>query len=784
MSQFQPYIDFGWKLCKVNPGSKGPRTPGWNVAGAEATTFPPGHGAGLLHAFSGTMALDIDHYDTAKAWLDERGVDLDALLSADDAVQITSGKPQSAKLLYALPEPRIGAACAPYPGFNKNGEPITKLALDFRCASSTGNSQQDVLPPSIHPERAVPYEWIFGLCGHWRSLPTIPDALAALWDGLSAPLTENVSQVAIPSGAAPAKVEEWLKTQDPGMTRNDWVKVGMKLHGEFQGAMDGFAVWQRWSSGSVKWDEEARQNMLSIWKGFKLEGRRLVTLEADLRQMPASPEEFPDVPVEHTPVHRLEVPAPAASTDVETAYERQIRETMADYVVLQTGGSKPFFLLPDHPIASIRKDAGLAGVEVSREQLANILGPFLPPTLVGNRMVETDPCSVMRKASWRRKVHRVAFNPGGPETYDDGDGHAYLNAFKAIPIGPIKPLAHQIAPLEWLLRRILDDRNQPTGGVFASWLVRLYAFVLKNPGVKVKWAPLLYSAEQGTGKTTLMETLPALLFGRQYVKPMVHSVLRERFAGAKFDSTWWVCLQEMHSDAGKVDARSIANKLKPWITDDTIQIEKKGVDSYEIGNHLQFTACSNHDDALYIEEGNNDRRWLVGEMLGQAISTSEMAMLNPLLGGDFVRDPKAVNWLHWYFMHNVDTTGFSPAAPPPDTSAKQRVREQSRSVWEDEVYDAFETGRGAFDADIVQLSDITKDILLGKGVTNAQAKNLMRKIGGVERKLDDRRGVYVIRNHAQWNAQKAGMVKAYLRNKIRPFDVVNTPPVDDCDDLI
>lgn len=782
------YIAHGWKLCRIQPGSKGPRDSDWNEAGHEMRVpeaFPLGYGVGLLHAYSGTMALDIDNYPVAATWLSEKGVDLDALMDADDAVRISSGKVDSAKLLYACPA-RPGVACAPYPATDKNGNPREAMALDFRCATAGGNTQQDALPPTIHPGRGKPYIWEFGLCADWHNLPPLPAALEAIWDELRSPVANDTPTVAVPSGAAPESIQRWLNTQDPGMCRADWVKVGAKLHAEFQGSQDGFNIWSMWSARDPKWSvadangQSGSVEAYSVWKSFRLEGRALATLDADIRSMPADPDEFQVVTTVES--DKPQPVAPGEMIEAEGAAHREIRTLMQNWVVLQTGGAKRYFLMPGHPVKSIGAAAGLAGVEMGVDQLNNTFGPYLPPVPSGKKTVEVPMASdVMRAAKWRRSVHRMAFNPGGPESYSDDDGHTYLNAYKAIPIEPVRPKPEQIAPLEWLLRRVLDDKGQPTGGVFAQWLVRLYAFVLQNPGVKVKWAPLLYSAEQGTGKTTLMETLPALLFGRQYVKPMVHTVLRERFAGAKFDCTWWVCLSEMHSDAGKVDARTIANKLKPWITDGMIQIEKKGVDSYEIKNHLQFTAVSNHDDALFIEEGSTDRRWLIGEMLGVALTPAEMSMLNPLFGDDFKRDPQAQSWLHWYFKENVNLAGFNPSEPPPDTAAKRRVKEQSRSLWEDAVHTALEQGAFPFDKDLVQPADISQGLLIGKGVTLAQAKTLLKKIGAVEiPRIDTVRNLYCIRHFAQWAVALPSDKKAHMRSGERPFVI----PVDDGSDLI
>lgn len=96
------YDACGWKLCAIERGKKGPSQKGWpsrpldiGVAG--------NHGLGLIHALSGTCAIDIDDKPQAEAWLANRGVDLRELLEADDAVQIMSGRDHRAKLLYRLP---------------------------------------------------------------------------------------------------------------------------------------------------------------------------------------------------------------------------------------------------------------------------------------------------------------------------------------------------------------------------------------------------------------------------------------------------------------------------------------------------------------------------------------------------------------------------------------------------------------------------------------------------------------------------------------------------------
>lgn len=54
--------------------------------------------------------------------------------------------------------------------------------VEFRCASDGGSGCQDVLPPTLHPDTAKPYEWAGS--GEYQNLPVLPDSLLNLWHGL------------------------------------------------------------------------------------------------------------------------------------------------------------------------------------------------------------------------------------------------------------------------------------------------------------------------------------------------------------------------------------------------------------------------------------------------------------------------------------------------------------------------------------------------------------------------------------------------------------------------
>ena len=160
------YLAAGWSLCRLKPNSKQPDGADWPN---NPTTSPDAfatRGIGIIHKLSGTCCLDIDDLVSAQAWFEVHGIDLDTLLWADDAVQIQSGKPNRAKLLYRAPA----------------GEHLPYVKLDAAGIELRGNGtsgHQDVLPPSIHPETGKAYEW--GGEGDWKQLPEVPAALLQVW---------------------------------------------------------------------------------------------------------------------------------------------------------------------------------------------------------------------------------------------------------------------------------------------------------------------------------------------------------------------------------------------------------------------------------------------------------------------------------------------------------------------------------------------------------------------------------------------------------------------------
>ena len=258
MNLASDYIAHGMALVPIPKGKKGPNAKGWNLPENVITDPELASGLvgniGLAHAYSNppTMALDIDDVARALQWLAERGIDLGMLLDADDAVQIVSGRPGSAKLIYRLPP-----GVAPIPVKQITNPTTGNMVLEFRCASANGRTVQDVLPPSIHPGTQKPYEWAGN--GKWQELPVIPKPILTAWQDLCEPTFAKLNTSRGGEAAnlvdiitLPPETIQHLRSALLSMRADDhdlWVKVGLALKplGDV-----GRGLWLEWSLTSEK----------------------------------------------------------------------------------------------------------------------------------------------------------------------------------------------------------------------------------------------------------------------------------------------------------------------------------------------------------------------------------------------------------------------------------------------------------------------------------------------------------------------------------------------------
>jgi hypothetical protein len=262
MNLLADYVEHGYALVPIPKGEKGPKIKGWNnqenvITDPKKATLIFGN-VGLAHLYCSpyiTAALDIDDLSLASTFLSKHGIDLQALLNAQDAVQISSGRINRAKLLYRLPFDSKSMET------KQISDPVSKdMVLELRCASSNGKTVQDLLPPSIHPETGIEYKWAGK--GDWRDIPFIPEVLLTLWEDLLKGTSSQSNSASSPVIPQQQVTTQTLSDQDVQHLRSallhlraddrkDWIKAGLALKNLGDA---GRGLWIEWSMTSKKYD--------------------------------------------------------------------------------------------------------------------------------------------------------------------------------------------------------------------------------------------------------------------------------------------------------------------------------------------------------------------------------------------------------------------------------------------------------------------------------------------------------------------------------------------------
>ena len=135
-----------------------------------------------------------------------------------------------------------------------------------------GTGKQVAIPPSIHPDTGKEYLWERDLDVTGGTPALDADHVADLVYG-----EEYEEATTEQTGITYDEAEAYLKDLDPDYwceDREGWIKAGMALHHEFNGAKDAFDVWCEFSRQSKKFDLAVSRQQ---WKSFKESKRRTIT---------------------------------------------------------------------------------------------------------------------------------------------------------------------------------------------------------------------------------------------------------------------------------------------------------------------------------------------------------------------------------------------------------------------------------------------------------------------------------------------------------------------------
>lgn len=466
------YLKAGFVLVPITKGLKGPEglaAKGWNKRERCVVPSTWDGNIGLAHAYSSTCAIDIDDLTKATQWLQERGVMLGALMDEPEAVRISSGRENRAKLIYKLPP-----GCAPL--LSKKIIEAKANIIDFRCASSTGTTVQDVLPPSVHPDTGKPYVWEYAddTIGDWRALPTLPAALLAVWQSLiEKPEPVNGEQSERPEAVSIAELRELLADHDPDMDRDAWVKTLAIIHYETGGSEEGLALADEWSRGSAKY--KGLKDVRTRWRSFHLNREGAATAASLRVDKPASIDEFEVVA------------APTAAAKAPTNLPA-LRRDRAGRIEATIG----------NVLAALRATDAF-GIQIRRDTFCD--------ELMLTRGTESQPLKDADYVRIREELERRGFKPIGRELMRDAVLEvADTNVFDSAQTWLNSLRWDGICRIEKFFTHYFSAADTPYTAAVSLYLWTALAGRVLQPGVQADMVPVLLGP-QGCGKTRGVEAL-------------------------------------------------------------------------------------------------------------------------------------------------------------------------------------------------------------------------------------------------------------------------------------
>lgn len=181
----------------------------------------------------------------------------------------------------------------------------------------------------------------------------------------------------------------------------------------------------------------------------------------------------------------------------------------------------------------------------------------------------------------------------------------------------------------------------------------------------------LFRGVQGTGKTVLFERIISRFFGKEFCPTLGNDDISSRFTPPALAESLFVCFNEVKCGYG--EGNTAYEKLKTYITEGELRLERKGVDSAIIGNHFNAIFFSNNNVPLQIQ--TSDRRYTVfgtsDENLKVVVERElDMDMGDYLIAFDNEVDPFLCDLFRYDFSEK-------DAREPMKTDEKEAIQEAS-----------------------------------------------------------------------------------------------------------
>ena len=537
-----------------------------------------------------------------------------------------------------------------------------------------GTGKQVVLPPSIHPDTGNPYLWLREFDFAVLDLGIGPFMPSAAIERLAVaehaiyefetrePLTFTSGQL------------DRILTDIPvsDLHYDDWIRLGQALHHQFGGSQEGFDLWLEHTRRSTKFtgEKQVREMRRVKWKSFGRYRGKPVTMAtvrawATAEQDRERTESLRDVFDEEPEDTASALPSPSAVAERDPIDEigsaEPAPEAMAPgWVAKLNQRHAVAFVQGKTVILSEHGDGGVA--YGSPTDLHNFYENVRVATERGGSRAITR--AWMEHKDRKSYPNGIVFAPAG------GPAGAY-NHWKGFAV---EPDAASGCPLFLAHLRDVICSGDDTA---AAWVLRWFAHMIQRPGEKPGTA-LVLRGRKGAGKDTIGEYVGSL-FPRHHTKIVNAEHLHGRF-NAHQERTLMLHVEEGFW-AGDHKAEA---SLKSLITSEQVQIERKGIDAFQVASVLRVFISSNAE--WVVPASFDERRFCVLDVSPHRSGDAGYfaALRDEMEGGG----PAAL--LH--HLQTLDLAGFNVRKPPMTEGLREQKLQSLKNLerWWFEVLQAGE----------------------------------------------------------------------------------------------
>lgn len=496
-----------------------------------------------------------------------------------------------------------------------------------------------------------------------------------------------------------------------------WISVGMALHHQYDGSDDGLDLWKEWAETADNYDADGCERR---WADFAIDGKHRSPLTARF-------------------ILKLSKEAAAESTVALTLKLRDLFSSAKDLLdwnkAAETAKSAEVDSLARSALATLAKER-LDVINQSKTPLSEVkkaiayspskgektpgwATPFVYDT-TDDRFYDTDRkfsttaqgfnAMFDRKAMTKKDlldgkttptstasalalnvfkitvVNGRRYEPGADKIFHRVDG-IFANTYPEheIPELPEELLPRDKAAIKRVKKHVAHLLEKPEERrLLVDWL----SWVVQNPGKHVNWSILLQGVE-GDGKSFFAFLLRAVM-GVSNVQMLNAHILESPF-------TDWVvgqcvtCIEEVRLIKA-TNKFELLNRIKPFITNDVIEVHPKGKATYDAVNTTSYLLFSNYRDALPLDDDGRRycvmfSRWQRKDKL-DAFLAEDPDYYERLYATIASCAPALRKWLlEW---EQLDT--FKPKGNAPTTDAKKYMIRMAQPEFIQNVFDIISEG--------------------------------------------------------------------------------------------